>query len=384
MFTSAYRRSGTAPDLATRLLSSGPDVLTANRGRVAPRVEVCSMDTASQKVTLTPKAEVFAEARRRGLEPSDDRFDRFRTARLIGDLATIEGTTQHGFTPTQAQRFFDLLTLCKKLDSKRPRASALAFWLCWDGATDVPPELICEHIERTVQSFLRYLRRQYDRRRVPYRSAGDPERWRKAGMPWVKPFIKELLTSFIGNGLMLDILSTVVGLFLRALFSNAAFEAAAPILKRLAFLFGIKQVKPEAMRGFWNVAQEGTQLFTTDERTNALITAVREVNAQAPGEIIGLVHDTRRTIAAMSAAFPTYDVTTAPAVPDPRSDVSVTLNRLFPPGMTAVTALTRKEPHAIEMRENLRSGNVEPVVEEFRQVRVIRDTIFAHIRKEQP
>jgi hypothetical protein len=331
---------------------------------------------------LIPKSRVFARAAELQLAPSDERLEGFYKAQLLSELQRIAGTTQRGFTPEQANRFLLLLWLCKVLP--KPRPPALAFWLCWYGFNDVPPELVCEHVERIVLSYIRLLRRQYGRRRVPKRSADDPERWRKAGMPWAKPFIKELLTSFIGNGLMLDVLSTVVGLALRALFSEVAFEAVAGILKRLAFLFGIKEIKPEAMRTLWNMAQEAAPLFTTDERKNALLAAVREVNAKDPSQIIDLVHFTRSVIWAMAQAFPIFDIATAPAVPDPASDVSVSLNRYFAPGITAVLALTRREPHAIEMRENLRAGNVAPVLEEFHQIKVIRDSVLAHIRKEKP
>ncbi len=56
------------------------------------------METESAEIRLIPRAEVFAEAARRGLEPGDDRYDRFRAAGLITDLAWIKGTNQRGFT----------------------------------------------------------------------------------------------------------------------------------------------------------------------------------------------------------------------------------------------------------------------------------------------
>lgn len=342
---------------------------------------ISGMESSQGERRLIPKAETFAEASRLGLEPSDDRFDRFRAGGLIGDLAAVEGTTQRGFTVPQRQRFFALLDLCKRLGSKRPRASALAFWLCWYGATDTPAELVCEHIERTVLSQLRFLRRQYSRRRVPLKFANESERWRLAGMPWAKPFIRQALTSFVGNGIMLDILATVVGLVLRALFSKVAFETVAIILRRLLFMVGVKNVTPEAMRTIWNVAEEAFPLFTTNERQNALLAAVREVNAEDPRQIIDLVHFAHGVLWSMARVFPIYDIPTAPAVLDPKNDIEVTVNRLFPGAMVAVLALTRKVPHALGMRENLRAGNAHPIIEEFYQVRVVRDSILDYIRK---
>jgi hypothetical protein len=203
-------------------------------------------------------------------------------------------------------------------------------------------------------------------------------------MPWVKPFVREILTSFANNGIMLDFLSTVVGVVLRTLFSKTSFDIVAPILKRLAFLVGAKEVNVEAMRTLWDVAAEGLQLFTTDERRNPLLGAIREINAQNPSEVIALVHDAHRTHDAMAHVFPIYRAPEAPQVADPKNDAAVTLTRLFPPGVVSALALTRTSPHSIEMRQNLRTGNVEPVLREFYQVKVVRDSIFARIREEQP
>ncbi|MGA7201583.1 MAG: hypothetical protein WBX26_07125, partial [Candidatus Cybelea sp.] len=93
-----------------------------------------------------PKAKVFAKATELNLSPSEDRLDRFRKAQLLDDLVPIPGTTQRGFFPAQANRFLFLLWLGKAL-GQRLRPSAMAFWLCWYGADDVPPELVCEHID---------------------------------------------------------------------------------------------------------------------------------------------------------------------------------------------------------------------------------------------
>jgi hypothetical protein len=354
--------------------------LTVNRGIDGLSRESHTMESES---ALIPRADVFAEATLRNLEPSEDRFDRFRAAGLITDLANIDGSNQRGFTPIQKQRFLDLLELCKALGSKRPRASALAFWLCWNGAADVPPELVCEHIERSVKTHLRFMARQYDRRRVPARLTNDPERWRKAGMPWARSFIKEFLAKYLGNGLVLDILSVLVGLLLRAVFSDSSFESVAGLLKRLAFLFGNKDVKLDSLRRVWNMLRDATQLVNTDERKNVLLMAVREVNAQDAAQIIDIVHDTQRTIAVMARVYPMYNVEGAPAVPDPSNDTAISMLRIFPGAITAVSVLTREEPHAIEMRENLRSGNVAPVLAELEQVRVARDSILARFSKEK-
>jgi hypothetical protein len=332
-----------------------------------------------------PKADVFAEAQRRSLAPSDDRFDRFRAAELCEDLVPIAGTTQRGFTPSQAQRFLDLLTLCEQLGTKRPRASALAFWLCWHGADDIRSDLVCEHIERTLISYLRGIRRQLDRKRGPTKNNQDPDRWRKAGQPWAKSVIKHFLRAPFNNGLALDVLSTLIGLALRALISQASFDAVVGILRRMALLLKIKDFNTEGVRSFWEMASEGLQLFTLDERQNPMVKAIRKVNASDnPSDIIGLVHDARRALAVMGAVFPIYDLSTAPVAPDPSAENVVLLFRSFPAAMCAITVLTRDHHNAQKMRDEIRAGNVEPILAEFHKIKVITDSMMSQIRKEQP
>ncbi len=75
-----------------------------------------------------------------------------------------------------------------------------------------------------------------------------------------------------------------------------------------------------------------------------------------------------------------YDLRGAPAIPESASDISASLYHKFPPAMVSVLTLTSKHPHCLEIRANLRAGNVEPVLQEFHQVRVIRDAALDYIR----
>jgi hypothetical protein len=329
------------------------------------------------------RSAVFEEATLRGFGKCDDRYDRFRTAGVLDDLDFVSGTKYRAFTRKQEQRFFDLLTLCDQLRTKRPRASELAFWLCWNGATDVPPELVCEHIERTVLFVIQFIRREYNRRRVPLRSENDPERWRQAGLAWAKPLIRQFLAKRVGNGLLLDIVSTAVGLALRALVTGGSFKKAAPLLKRFAFLFGGGNVPIEAMRELWGMLQEGLTLFSLNKRSNPLLVAVREVVASDPRQIIGHVQDGRLACEVMAAVFPMYNVSGAPALPEGCENQKVSIHRMLPPGISAVLALIRNDPHAIDMREQLRNGNTEPALLQFRALGAARDLVLFRVRGEQ-
>jgi hypothetical protein len=185
--------------------------LTANRGTDGQPAEYSFMEQHGTDLdAIIPKTVVFAKAEELDLAPSDDRFDRFRKAKLLNDLVQVPGTTQHGFTKDQANRFIFLLAVGKPL-GKRPRLSALAFWLCWYGVAEVRPDLICEHVERTIIAFLRYIRREFNRKRVPPKAIRNPRRWERAGDPWAKSILKIMLRRAVDNPLARQVLSSLVG-----------------------------------------------------------------------------------------------------------------------------------------------------------------------------
>jgi hypothetical protein len=329
-------------------------------------------------VRVISKAEIFARATELGLSPSDDRLERFRKAGLLGDSVPIPGTTQRGCPVPQANRCLFLLALCKTL-GKRPRPSGLAFWLCWYGFEDIPPELICEHIDRTLVAFVKTLKREFDRKRVPVKGVRDPKRWEKIGEPFGKSILKYNLRQTVSNRIAQQVFSWIAGLAIRALVSPTSFDAVAGILQRLAFIFKLDKSKPEAMRMFWEMISEGVQLFKLDERKNPLILAVREINATDPKAIIPLVYDTRLMTTAMGSAFPIFNALKAPFPEEPADKTSVYIAKNFSPCMVAAMALTRNFPHSIEMRKQLREGNFGPALQEFHQVKVVTDDIMTKI-----
>lgn len=325
-----------------------------------------------------PRAKVFAKARELNLSPSEDRFDRFRKAHLLDDLVPITGSMQRGFLPEQANRFLFLLWLGKAL-GQRLKPSALAFWLCWYGADDVPPELVCEHIDRTLVSFLALMRREFDRRRVPVHGVRKPEQWEKVSRPWGRFVLKHYIGRAVNNPVARQVFSWTVGLALRALLSPTSFDVVAPVVRRLGRLIGVDTAKTEALREIWAALSEGVQLFTLDEHKNPLVAVIREINAADPSQIIALVHDTRLVVGAMGAAIPFFRIDAAPTASDPNDKKLVYIAKHFAPGMVAAITLTRNFPHAIEMRRNLREGNYQPVIGEFHQIKIVTDNIAAKI-----
>lgn len=333
---------------------------------------------SSDKPRLIPKSEVFARGEELKLAPSDDRFDRFRKAKLLDDLALLEGTTQRGFTVEQANRFITLLAVSNAL-GKRTRPDALAFWLVWYGFKNVPATLVCDHIERTITSFLRYMRREFDRKRVPPKGLRNPQRWERAGEPWAKFIVKNLLQRAAGNPVAREMLSFLIGLALRALISPTSFESVAHLLQRLAVLAGGQKSKVDALREAWAALSEAMQLFTLDIEQNPLVGAIRKVRAEEPELVVSLVLDTRNSVGVMGAVFPIFRTASPPLAEDPNDKTKVYLAKHFGPGMAAVVALTRDMPHAIEMRKNMREGNYDAALAEFHQVKVVTDDIATRI-----
>ena len=333
---------------------------------------------SSDKPRLIPKSEVFAKAEELKLGPSDDRFDRFRKAELLDDLDLVEGTTKRGFTVEQANRFVTLLAVSNAL-GKRTRPEPLAFWLVWYGFKNVPVNLVCDHVERSIASFLRYMRREFDRKRVPPKSIRNPERWERAGEPWAKFIVKYLFQRAAGNPIAQEMLSFLIGLALRALISPTSFESVAHLFQRLAFLAGADKSKAEALREAWAMLSEAMQLFTLDIEQNPLVGAIRKVRADDPGIIVSLVQDTRNTIGVMGAVFPILRTASPPLSEDPNDKTKTYIARHFGPSMTAAIAVTRDMPHAIEIRQKMREGNYDPALAEFRQIKGVTDGILTHI-----
>jgi len=327
---------------------------------------------------LAPKAQVFARATELGFEPSDERFERFRREGLIGDLERIEGTTQHGFTRAQAYRFIALLGFCKAL-GKRPRRSALAFWLCWYRFDDVPPDLVCEHVERTMLAFIKYMRREFARKRVPIYGVRDPKSWEKAGQPWSKTILKTLLQRARNNPIAQQFFSWTIGVALRALISPPPFAGVARVLRQIAALLGLHQDKTEALEQLWLVLSEGAQLFKLSEAESPLLNVVREVRAANPSDMVELVRDTQLTLAVMGTCFSRFDIRNAPFPEVPGEKISVDLGKHLGPAMVSVTALTRNAPHGAEMRRRFRAGDFDAGLAEFHQFKIIADEIKQRI-----
>lgn len=327
---------------------------------------------------LTPRSRVFAEAERLGLAPSDDRFDRLRAVNLVHDAGLIPHTKQRGFTQSQSDRFRHLLSIAKELRSKRPRACELAFWLCWSGETDVPPGLVCEHIERSVRAFLGWLGRECDRRGTPTdRLRREERRWEQVGRSWARFITKSMWRHHLDRPVTRELVAVALSLAFRAIFSPASFESVAGKLKNIAFLVVGRDVPLAKLKNLWEAAREVAELFSVDDRTNKLLVAVREVSQSMPNNVIQLVHDTRRYLDVMGSVFPVFAA--ALDKNDPTDHGWVPVVKGFPPQMCAVLAFTTQFPHAIELRCELREGNTQTVWTELYNIKIVRDDILARI-----
>jgi hypothetical protein len=327
---------------------------------------------------LTPRSSVFAEARRLGLAPSDDRFDRLRAVNLVHDAGLIPHTKQRGFTRAQADRFIDLLTIGKELRSKRPRASELAFFLCWRGERDVPPELVCEQIERSVLAFVRWFGRECDRRRTPKDgNLRSEKRWERIGRSWARFVTKSMWRKYLDRPVIRDLIAVTFAAVFRAIFSAATFESVAQKLRNIAFVIVGRDVPISNLRKTWEGTREIAELFSPDERTNKLLLAIREIRRTNPLGVIQLVHDTRHHLDALGEVFPAFGAALAKNEPSDHGWVPVV--KALPAQLCAVLAVTAQFPHAIEIRKQLREGNRQQTLAEFYNIKIVRDDIMKRL-----
>jgi hypothetical protein len=341
-----------------------------------PVVEPSSMDAnAGNAGNLIPRSKVFSDARRCNLDPSDDRFDRLRDVALLDDLGPVLNSKERGFTPTQAKRFIDLLTIGKELRSKRPRASELAFFLCWSGERDVPPELVCEQIERSVLAFLRWFGRECDRRRTPIDgNLRSEKRWERIGRSWARFVTKSMWRKYLDRPVIRDLIGATFAAVFRAIFSAASFESVAGKLRNIAFVVVGRDVPISDLKKVWEGTREVAELFSPDERTNKLLLAIREIRRTNPLGVIQLVHDTRNHLDALGEVFPAFAAALAKNEPSDHGWVPVV--KALPAQLCAVLAVTAQFPRAIEIRKQLREGNRQQALAEFYNIKIVRDDIM--------
>ena len=315
------------------------------------------------------KTDLFAGLAAAGFQPSDDRLDRLRAAGLIDQFVPLPDCGPERFTTkAQAARIRLAYQIAADLRLKKPKVSEIAFWMAVAGY-DVPPDLVAEHIEKSLEAFLSRMYRILTGRGVtidldyPILPRETKSLGQRIGKYLAaRPVFKD---SFIAQ-----LAITALAQFsLEFLFRKESFSLVAPLVKRF-LVFVLKDENQASLfaRSFWDELCDALELIAPGDR-NRLKRAVRECRESSPQRINPAVRDTALFVKVMSRVMPLF------------SDKSIGTNllgmgdadwhfikRYFLPTMSAALILTDEHPYATELRNAAHQGDLRQLESDMAQV----------------
>jgi hypothetical protein len=117
------------------------------------------------------------ELRASGFPCSRDRYERWRKARILGEPYTISGRGNERFlTEHDRKRLMQIADLHRRFSKDKLAMSAIAFWLAAGGDSDMPTNLIMEHIAASTTRFVDRLFTVFSDRLAGRWMLDDPDR----------------------------------------------------------------------------------------------------------------------------------------------------------------------------------------------------------------
>lgn len=314
--------------------------------------------------------------------PSDYQIDRWDDAGLLCEPPCEGRRERYGYTEAQVLRLILIAQIVASIGSKRVRSSEIAFWLCILGARDVPPELVCKHLEATVRTYQKALRRILNglgRRNEGHHIGGMATAMKLGGL-MAKFVVLKLLPSFGRTGFARDLIGTAIGLFLRSSAKPLRYHEAANDLRNITTALRPNSEPPRdgTLREVAAMIADASQLFRLDDE-NTMLKAVRSL-ASAPADVFEVVENGRNALAVSRSVFPwIIDTKQLPSlsVADRRI-----FARLFPPLICGVMASLRHDAEANVIAAELRAGNTERVLSELSHVKQLSKEIVNTISLE--
>jgi hypothetical protein len=308
---------------------------------------------------LSRAARVAAE----GLGISEDQLMRLERAELLPRWETVK--TSSSTVNAYITRVRCILGIFERIGTKKPRASEIAFWLAYYGF-DVPSELVIIHLEDAVRRTISVFRRFLDRL-GPGGLTDRPSVDKLAGLV-AKALVKRMMPSASKFPGVQTTVTLAVALVLRALLKRATFEAVAGRLRIfVSWLSGNKNPDNGSLRTLWDILSEAMQLFRLDD-SNAMLSAVRDVNATEPDIAVEFARTTRGFLEAAGHVMPW--LLDARVLADRFGDVvdyNIT-NRYMAPGICAMLLLERHRPETQENIRKVQAGDTAQLVAEFTSV----------------
>jgi hypothetical protein len=333
------------------------------------------------KDTLIPRRDVKSRiAQVALLVPSDDQIDRWHADGLLCEPHSGERPSVYGYTEMQQQRLLLITRIVSSLKSERVHSSEIAFWLCFNGATDIPPELVLEHIEATIKAFqsrwLRILNELGSRNEGSH--IGILGVAKKLGWLLAKKLVLKVIPSLGHSSLAREFIGTGVALVLRISVKPNQYGDVAADLRRATTVLRRESGPPSehVLRELFSVVSDMSQLLRLDDE-NAMLVAVRVIARQNPASILQVVESTRNALATGSRFFPW--MTNPAAVPFFGPEDREFFGRYFAPALCGAMATLRDNEHAKQLNAELRAGNPERALAEWGQMKQVSDYVVETI-----
>lgn len=332
----------------------------------------------------TPRREVMVQIVDAGYAPpSDDQVDRRHAAGLICEPPSQGRPPVYGYTAAQAERLLAIARLEERLKSKRLPYSEIAFWLCFEGATDVPAALVCEHIKVAIETFqsrglriLNELGRRNEGAHIDILGVA-----KKLGGLLARKIVLRWIPSLGRSSLAREVLGAGLGLFLRASAKPIRYSEVSGDVRRTVTALRSDSTPPPGpvLRELFSVVVDFSQLLRFDA-DNAMLVAIRSIASADPNHIFDTVEFARNTLNVASRVFPwMIDPSVLPYLDEADREF---LDRYYAPLLCGAIATVRGNQYSENRAEQLRAGNIEPSLAEFTQMKQLSDHIMTKVSPE--
>lgn len=310
-------------------------------------------------------------------EPSDEQIDRWGAAGLVCEPPSQGRPSAYGYTEAQAQRSVLIARIASNLPSKRVRTSEIAFWLAFNGATDVPVDLVCQHIEASIQAIQsriwRILNELGRGNEADY--VGVIGTAQKLGGLLARSILLKLVPVLGDSALAQEFLGAVLGVFLPALKQPTPYEVVSSDLgKASAVLSPTSEPLPaKARRELFSIFTEAFQFLRWDDK-NEMLLGIRAIAASDDSRrVLQVVESARNLLITASKVFPW--MLNPGTLPFLGLEDRLFFARYFAPTVCGLNAALRDNEYAQQFDADLRAGKTERALSELSQMKQLGEYV---------
>jgi hypothetical protein len=265
-----------------------------------------------------PLSEALQRIRKAGFKYSPDRWETWVGSGLVRKAERIEGTNSYGITQREWKRLQLLVITDSQLFGRRSPGAIAYFAALW--GIDVPVDLVTDHIEDSVRTMYRMMRRFIKQQtgRVVDPSDMQESDIARFARTWAKhlstifPPIRNPLKRAIAN----EVATTMVFVMLSAMYNVERPRSFFSSVRRIAdAIFTGPTVALGARFLRTIIERESQRLIDPDIGTNKMLVELRTVEREDPELILRACRDSGLAYAAAQRAFG-YDQN-PPRRPDP-------------------------------------------------------------------